>query len=970
MDALPIRFRTLGSLDLRSSEGSELRAVTSQPKRLALLAYLAAAEPGGLHRRDSLLGLFWPELDQEHARNALRQAVHFLRRELGAEVVVGRGDELLGVDETRLSCDAAEFRRRLASGDRLDALDLYRGDFLPGFFVSDAPEFERWLETERSRLRDRAAQAAWYLAEQASDQGRAAEAGLWARRAAGFAPDEEPSLRRLLRVLTRAGDRAGALHAYDDFANRLKREFGAEPSGDTQALVRALRASPPLRPEVEPGFPEGAAVRPVAAKEPQPDLSPPPRRRRARVLLALVGAVLLVATVGVVGTRLLPGSRERLDAHLVVVTPFEVAGADSGLGFLAEGMLDLLAAKLPGEGGLRAANPRAVLSAWTRAARRSPRSTAHDLAREAARQLGAGRVALGSIVGRPERMVVTATLLDVADGAIRSRASVEGPADSLPELVDGLAAELLVGESVEPPRRLAELASASLPALRGYLAGRSAYRRGRYLDAVEQFRRAAELDSSSAVIALELAQVADWITDETSGRAQARAWQLRSRLGAADRAFLEALLGPRYPQPSPLSERLASWERAARLAPDRPEAWYELGDELFHYGGAIGRDSGGRSSEAAFARAVLLDSSYTAPLMHLIQLAIWNGDAAAARQRAALYFAHDSAGDDADFVRWRVAVALGDSGGAQLVERRLETLPTRSLGLIATWGQLDGVRVDAALRAALIIRRRAVTPTQRRYSAYLLAATYGNLGRFAERDRLVDEIVAQARASDDARLHARIADVMLWDGDSAAAQQAVASLERKLHGGSLARPGASASTLLAWHLLEEPQPDRRLLDSLQGLAAAQTDQLADAWVSALRAIHQRQRDAADRVHVLDSLRLAADVEESPALGIEAATALQLLNEHAKSLAVVRQRQRGDLPSLYYLAGCLRLEGREAAALGDVTGAVRAYRHYLALRFDPDPAIRPGVETVRAELARLTAAAPAAGAAASRARSAR
>ena len=70
-----IELRTLGRLDLRDSKGREVRSILSPTKRFALLAYLAVAVPRGFHRRDILLALFWPELDQEHARRALRQAL-------------------------------------------------------------------------------------------------------------------------------------------------------------------------------------------------------------------------------------------------------------------------------------------------------------------------------------------------------------------------------------------------------------------------------------------------------------------------------------------------------------------------------------------------------------------------------------------------------------------------------------------------------------------------------------------------------------------------------------------------------------------------------------------------------------------------------------------------------------------------------------------------------------------------------
>src|SRR2546422_8632153 len=88
-----IEFRLLGTLHLIDAAGREVKSLLTRPRRLALLAYLAAATPRGLHRRDSLLALFWPELDQEHARAALRQALHVVRDALGADVIVTRGDE-------------------------------------------------------------------------------------------------------------------------------------------------------------------------------------------------------------------------------------------------------------------------------------------------------------------------------------------------------------------------------------------------------------------------------------------------------------------------------------------------------------------------------------------------------------------------------------------------------------------------------------------------------------------------------------------------------------------------------------------------------------------------------------------------------------------------------------------------------------------------------------------------------------
>jgi DNA-binding SARP family transcriptional activator len=235
-----IELRTLGPLDLRTDDGRELGAVLAQPRRLALLIYLAIARPHGFHRRDQVVTLFWGEQDEEHGRAALNRALYFLRRALDEGVIVSRGDEIV-VDRGRLWCDAAAFTTAVEEGRHADALQLYRGDLLPAFFISDGPEFERWLELERAHLRERAAHAASALSDQAEARGDVSLAVQHARRAGEFLPHDERLLRRVLALLDRAGDRSGAVHAYEQFAARITAEFELTPSPETIALVEAIR---------------------------------------------------------------------------------------------------------------------------------------------------------------------------------------------------------------------------------------------------------------------------------------------------------------------------------------------------------------------------------------------------------------------------------------------------------------------------------------------------------------------------------------------------------------------------------------------------------------------------------------------------------------------------------------------------------------------------------------------------------
>jgi DNA-binding SARP family transcriptional activator len=155
-----IELRVLGTLDLRDREhGAVVGSVLAQPKRIALLCYLALAGSRGAHSRKRLLALFWPDSDDERARNSLNQSVFQLRRSLGEATLAGTAEDV-ALRDGAIWCDAVEFDAALAARDTDRALELYGGELLPGFHVDGCPEFEHWLDGERERLRRRAVAAA------------------------------------------------------------------------------------------------------------------------------------------------------------------------------------------------------------------------------------------------------------------------------------------------------------------------------------------------------------------------------------------------------------------------------------------------------------------------------------------------------------------------------------------------------------------------------------------------------------------------------------------------------------------------------------------------------------------------------------------------------------------------------------------------------------------------------------------
>jgi DNA-binding SARP family transcriptional activator len=148
-----IRLRTLGRLDLESAARPLAQSLLTGPKRAALLVYLACESRGGFVRRDAILPLLWPDLDQADARHALRNTLSILRKFLGSDAVVSRGKEEIALAEGALWADVAAYEDALAELRYEDAVALYQGEFLDGFHVPGAgPAFEHWLDGIRDRL--------------------------------------------------------------------------------------------------------------------------------------------------------------------------------------------------------------------------------------------------------------------------------------------------------------------------------------------------------------------------------------------------------------------------------------------------------------------------------------------------------------------------------------------------------------------------------------------------------------------------------------------------------------------------------------------------------------------------------------------------------------------------------------------------------------------------------------------------
>jgi DNA-binding SARP family transcriptional activator/tetratricopeptide (TPR) repeat protein len=226
-----VLVRLLGALEVEV-EGKEVTLPPGKPR--SLFAWLAVHR--GLHPRRELAGRFWPDVLDSSARASLRSALWALRSALGpaaSELEATR--ERVGL-AAAVQTDLAEFRRRLAAGDRAGAVDLAGGRLLGDL------DDEWVLEARREHERELSAMLAELAAEADVSQDRVA-AVAWARRRLAVDPLSEEAARDLMRLLSAAGDRAGVVTTYDLLRARFRTELGIGPSEETRALARDLGRS-------------------------------------------------------------------------------------------------------------------------------------------------------------------------------------------------------------------------------------------------------------------------------------------------------------------------------------------------------------------------------------------------------------------------------------------------------------------------------------------------------------------------------------------------------------------------------------------------------------------------------------------------------------------------------------------------------------------------------------------------------
>ena len=142
-----LEIRTLGGLSIKR-DGEPVTELKTR-KVAALLVYLACT--ARVHPREVLAELFWEERTQAQSMTNLRGALSSLRKHLGDYLIITRDTVAMNPD-AQIRLDTAMLEENLKAGQMEEAIALYQGDFLEGFFVRGSSGFDDWVSVERERL--------------------------------------------------------------------------------------------------------------------------------------------------------------------------------------------------------------------------------------------------------------------------------------------------------------------------------------------------------------------------------------------------------------------------------------------------------------------------------------------------------------------------------------------------------------------------------------------------------------------------------------------------------------------------------------------------------------------------------------------------------------------------------------------------------------------------------------------------
>ncbi len=468
---------TFGGVSL-SLDGIPLRGRSTQRRRLAVLTLLAGARDYGVSR-DKLLAFLWPDLDSEHGRQALSQALSAIRHDLGEDAF------LAGIDDLRLNpaagrTDVADFEAAIAAKDWAAAVAGYGGPFLDGFSLPESAEFETWVDSERRRLGELYGGALESLARAAAMDGDFAAAVAWWRKRAAQSPLDSRVALQLMEALVAAGDRAGAIQHARIHTTMLEVELDLSADPAIPAYVDRLRNEPAVEPQ--PAVLASAVAATMVREESGTAQQAPAaavlaperalRRSRGMVALGAVAAVVLIAV-----TLPLPDRAAPPPVRSLVIGAFQ--GPDAELSLAVR---EALRAELEAAPSIKVVRDAPVAETVRQMGLPDSIPITGSVAIEIAQRRGAPLAVEGSVIPVGNGILIVAKLIESRTGAAVASVS-ERPATAnmiipaITRLARTLRARVVAAVVDSTSVAMPPLTTSSLSALRNYVLARQALAR-------------------------------------------------------------------------------------------------------------------------------------------------------------------------------------------------------------------------------------------------------------------------------------------------------------------------------------------------------------------------------------------------------------------------------------------------------------------------------------------------------------
>lgn len=547
---MTLRLRTFGAVFLERN-GRPLTGAHSQKRRLALLAYLAAAGKGGVPR-DRLLAMLWPESDAGSARHSLSQLLYAVRQDLGNDVVATDA-ESVRLNHDTLGSDIKDFDEHIRA-DRLEnAVALHLGPFLDGFHVGDMPDLDRWIEEERARRTAACARALDRLADGAERTGDTHGAADWLRQRVFLDPADTRATLRLMRALSAIGDGEGAVRAGRSHEAFVRTQLDVEPDAAILDFMSQLRANrqqrattPPPQNVVAASPGPAAGAMDVVAVPPAESWSPGDADRRAptfarRHWLTAVSAILIVGVVAVVSTT--RGSTSRNGDAMATVVLGDFKGPDT---VLALALREALRAELVNTPGVQLTSDQGVreLKTLMRLPAGMPLRGPELLA--LATRSGAHVAVTGSVVPIGDGAQIVLELLDPESGSsLQTFTERPTTATTTLQAVGRVARAIGAAVSRQPPnasvRPLPTVTTASLAALKSYALARQTAAAGLRREAIAPGELAVTHDSSFVLAHYFLGDLLWFIDEQTHSDAHlTKAYELLSTVPLREQLVIKA----------------------------------------------------------------------------------------------------------------------------------------------------------------------------------------------------------------------------------------------------------------------------------------------------------------------------------------------------------------------------------------------------------------------------------------------